>query len=89
VTRAANRNRRWMQGSLVRKLARQERQNESFDADTAWVVEIDAKLTEKQAQSLARSQAIRQRIEQEKQARAKAEAANKAWLSQNDWLWEK
>lgn len=93
MTRAASRNRRWMQGSLKRKLSRQERENSQFEADTSHVIEqplqFDAALTENQVKALARSKAIRAKIDAERAAKKKVEAENKVWLAQNDWLWEK
>jgi glutathione synthase/RimK-type ligase-like ATP-grasp enzyme len=121
MTRAANRNRAHMKGSLRRKVARQQRENEAFSADTAHAVsqperltpnQIAARkkirskrrrhgsaehamgepevLTEKQAQALARSDAIRLRIDGERAAKKLAEAEKKkasaidrAWLEQN------
>jgi hypothetical protein len=42
-----------------------------------------SELTLEQTQALARSEAIREKLEADKQARAKAEAEKKAWLAQN------
>jgi hypothetical protein len=82
-----------MQGSLKRKLSRHERENLQFQADTLHAIEqplpFDAPLTENQAKAFARSVAKRQELDGERQARAEVDAANKAWLAQNDWLWEK
>jgi len=82
-----------MQGSLKRKLSRQERENSQFEADTSHVIEqplpFDAALTENQLKALARSKAIMAKIDAERAAKKKVEAENKAWLAQNDWLWEK
>ena len=93
MTRAASRNRRWMQGSLKRKLSRQEHENSHFSADTSYAIEqplpFDVALTENQIKALVRSKAIRAKIDAERAAKKKVEAENKAWLAQNDWLWGK
>lgn len=89
MTRAANRNSRWMGGSLKRKLAHEQKQNEPHSADTEHAINQPEVPTEKRAQALARSDAIRLRIDAERAAKKQAEADRKAWLAQNDWLWQK
>ncbi len=48
MTRAANRNRRWMQGSLKRKLSREERENNEFNKGTQGLVVKALRLKEQQ-----------------------------------------
>jgi hypothetical protein len=45
---------------------------------------MPSELTREQTQALARSEAIREKLEADKQTRAKVEAEKKAWLAQNN-----
>ena len=74
---------------MKRKLARQQKQNEACSADTEHAINQPENLTDRQAQALARSDATRLKLEAEKTAKKQAEADRKAWLAQNDWLWQK
>lgn len=77
-----------MAGSLKRKLAHEKKQNEAHSADTEHATNQPKIVTDRRAQALARSDAIRLKIEAEKAAKKQAEADRKAWLAQNDWLWQ-
>ena len=66
------------QGSLRRKIAREERENNAFAADTAFVVEQEAiVLTPKQELALQNQAAIRQKNDEEARERAWAERVKK------------
>lgn len=82
-----------MGGSLKRKLAREQRQNEAYSSDTAHALErpltFDAALTENQIKAIARSKFKMTNIEADRASKKQIKADDKAWLAQNDWLWEK
>ena len=53
MTRAASRNRRWMQGSLKRKLSREERENKEFNKGTQGLVVKALRMKKQQEQECA------------------------------------
>ena len=57
MTRAASRNRRWMQGSLKRKLSREERENNEFKKGTQALVVKALRLKEQQESDRAERKA--------------------------------
>jgi len=62
MTRAASRNRRWMQGSLKRKLSREERENKDFNKGTQALVVKALRVKEKQEQERAERKANLDRL---------------------------
>jgi hypothetical protein len=62
VTRAASRNRRWMQGSLKRKLSREERENNEFNKGTQGLVVKALRLKAQQERERAERKANLERL---------------------------
>jgi len=62
VTRAGSRNRRWMEGSLKRKLSREERDNNEFNKGTQGLVVKALRLKRQQEQERAERKANLDRL---------------------------
>jgi len=62
VTRAGSRNRRWMQGSLKRKLSREQRENNEFNKGTQGLVVKALRLKKEQEQERAKRKANLDRL---------------------------
>ena len=62
MTRAGSRNRRWMQGSLKRKLSREQRENNEFNKGTQGLVVKALRLKKEQEQERAKRKANLDRL---------------------------